>query len=104
MGKYPRKIESYFFPLTQNLTSQKVTSTRLRILIPVKRPRIPPGKVEKIMTSVDYIMVSWTFAQANIMKPSSLPNAESLSKKLSLLVLTMTETVSVASLKLTSAL
>ena len=52
---------------------QKVTSTMLRMLIPVKRPRIPP-------------------------------NPESLSKKESLLLLTVTDTVSLVSLKVTLAL
>ena len=66
----------YFFTFllcSKYLNDQKATSTTLRILMPVNKPKIPP-------------------------------KAESLSKKLSLLLLTVTETVSVASLKITSAL
>ena len=36
-----REENNYFVLFTQNLTIQKVTSAMLRILIPVKRPRIP---------------------------------------------------------------
>ena len=69
-------LENYFSKfslLTKYLNIQNATSTMLRMLIPVKSPRIPP-------------------------KP------ESLSKKLNLLLLTVTDTVSVASLKVISAL
>ena len=47
MGKSEKDL-NYLFLLTQNLISQKVTSTTLRILIPVKRPRIPPDRKEDI--------------------------------------------------------
>ena len=67
--------ENYFSKLAllkKYLNIQNITSTMLRMLIPVNSPRIPP-------------------------------NPESLSKKLSLLLLTVTETVSVASLNVISA-
>ena len=69
---------------------QKMTSTILRILIPVKRPRIPPNN--KYTGKIIYI------------REFNIPKAESLSKNVSLLLLTVTETVSVAILKVTSAL
>ena len=68
-----REENNYFVLFTQNLTIQKVTSTMLRILIPVKRPRIPPERqlqVDNIksLTLINYQMlrvyqrrkVSWT--------------------------------------------
>ena len=70
--------------------NQKETSTILRILIPVKRPRMPPK------TELD--------ARGELNSELALPNPDSLSKKLSLLLLTVTDTVSVASLNVTSAL
>ena len=68
-----RKKRNHFVLFTQNLTIQKATSTMLRILIPVKRPRIPPERqlqVDNIksLTLINYQMlrvyqrrkVSWT--------------------------------------------
>ena len=73
------------------LVIQKRTSTILRILIPVNRPRIPPYSK---YTREIFIYI----------RELNIPKAESLSKNVSLLLLTVTETVSVAILKVTSAL
>ena len=87
------------FPLkicfTTYLTIQNAISIILRMLIPVNNPRVPPEIQKKICLYYTSLATSNSFAV--------LPKADILSKKLTLLLKTVTDIVSVTSLKLTSA-
>ena len=73
------------------LDIQRIISIMLKMLIPVKRPSIPPDKWEKML-------------RCQSLSKRFLPKADTLSKKLSLLVTTVTDTSLVAIRKITSAL
>ena len=100
----------YFLLFNIYLSIQKAISVMLRILIPVNNPKMPPKMINLFICTSNRLCIFIMYHacyHACIMymflQLLNSPNPDSLSKKLNLLLLTVTDIVFVVSLKVTSA-